>query len=68
MGDAGQHPGVGEAGIEHRALVDEVGEPVGSVLLVYLDPGLVTLGGEEFGQRVRIAVSWAAESTPGSGA
>jgi hypothetical protein len=46
VGDAGQHPGVGETGVEHRALVDEIGEPVGPGLLVHLDPGLVALGGQ----------------------
>ena len=50
VGDAGQHPGVGEAGLEHRALVDQIGEPVGPGLLVHLDPGLVALGGQQFGQ------------------
>ena len=50
MRDAGQHSRVGKAGVEHRALVDEVGEPVGPRLLVHLDPGLIALGGEECGQ------------------
>ncbi len=50
VGDAGQHPGVGEAGLEHRALVDQIGEPIGPGLLVHLDPGLVPLGGQQFGQ------------------
>jgi len=40
---------VGEARLEHRALVDEIGEPVGPGLLMDLDPGLVTLGGQQFG-------------------
>ena len=47
---AGQQPGIGEAGPEHPALVDQVGQPVGAGLLMDFEPGLVALDGQQFGQ------------------
>src|ERR1039457_1185603 len=38
MGDAGQHPGIGETGLEHGALIDKISEPVSAPLPMDLEP------------------------------
>jgi hypothetical protein len=50
VGHACQHPRIGEARPEHLALVDQVGQPGGTHLLMNLDPGLVALGGQQLSE------------------
>jgi hypothetical protein len=50
VGDAGEQPGVSEAHLERRVLVDEVGEAVGPLLLVHLQARPVPLGRQQFAE------------------